>query len=51
MDGTGDANFTKTRKRGRSASLKSTKQLKLQDGDNHEDTGAKISRDKSGMSR
>ena len=49
MDGTGDANFTKTRKRGRSASLKSTKRLKLQDGDNHEDAGAKISRDKSGI--
>ena len=46
MDGTGDANFTKTRKRGRSASLKSTKRLKLQDGDNH---GAKIPRDKSGI--
>jgi nucleolar GTP-binding protein len=49
MDGTGDANFTKTRKRGRSASLKSTKRLKLQDGDNHEDAGAKIPRDKSGI--
>merc|ERR1712110_1286684 len=49
MDGTGDANFTKTRKHGRSASLKSTKRLKLQDGDNHEDAGAKIPRDKSGI--
>jgi nucleolar GTP-binding protein len=48
MDGTGDANFAKTKKRERSSSVKNAKRFKgAQDGENTE--GGKLSRDKSGI--
>ena len=48
MSGTEDANFAKTKKRGRSVSIKSAKRFKgAQDGYGEDGVG-KVSRDKSG---
>ena len=50
MKGTGDANFTKTKKRERSTSRNVAKRFKgAQDGENVEDAGGKVPRDKSGI--
>ena len=48
MDGTGDANFANTKKRGRSSSVKGVKRFKgANDGYNPD--GGKLTRDQSGI--